>query len=110
VVDDSFWVDLVRAGHPSDHVVWFTKLDVDSDVRIPGARQWAGISYVVLDHQDDLSVHMQADGKPSKDTLSQYPTLGKALAHSRPVATFGVALDAVTIREVDPTTGERRPS
>jgi hypothetical protein len=110
VVDDSFWVDLVRAGHPSDHVVWFTKLDVDSDVRIPGVRQWAGISYLVLDHQDDLSVHMQADGKPSKDTLSQYPTLGKALAHSRPVATFGVALDAVTIRQVDPTTGERRPS
>jgi hypothetical protein len=102
VVDDSFWVDLVRAGHPTDHVVWFTKLDVDSDVRIPGVHQWAGISYVVLDHQDDLSVHMQADGKPSKDTLTQYPTLGKALAHSRTVATFGVGLDAVTVRRVDP--------
>jgi 4-amino-4-deoxy-L-arabinose transferase-like glycosyltransferase len=103
VVDDSFWVDLVRAGHPSDHVVWFTKLDVDSDVRIPGVHQWAGISYVVLDHQDDLSVHMQADGRPSKDTLTQFPTLGKALAHSRTVATFGVALDSVTIRQVDAT-------
>ena len=102
VVDDSFWVDLVRAGHPRDHVIWFTKLDVDSDVRIPGDRQWAGISYVVLDHQDDLSVHMQADGKPSKDTVNQFPTLGKALAHARTVATFGVALDAVTIRQVDP--------
>jgi hypothetical protein len=103
VVDDSFWVDLVRAGHPSDHVVWFTKLDVDKDVRIPGVHQWAGISYVVLDHQDDLSVHMQADGKPSKDTLTQFPTLGNALAHSRTVATFGVALDSVSIRQVDPT-------
>ena len=103
VVDDSFWVDLVRAGHPSNHVVWFTKLDVDSDVRIPGAHQWAGISYLVLDHQDDLSVHVQADGKPSKDTLTQFPTLGKALAHSRVVATFGRRLDAVTIRQVDPT-------
>lgn len=102
VVDDSFWVDLVRAGHPPDHVVWFTKLDVDSDVRIPGTHQWAGISYVVLDHQDDLSVHVQADGQPSKDTLAQFPTLGKALAHSRPVATFGKQLDAVTIRQVDP--------
>jgi ribosomal protein L12E/L44/L45/RPP1/RPP2 len=103
VVDDSFWVDLVRAGHPSDHVVWFTKLDVDKDVRIPGVHQWAGISYVVLDHQDDLSVHMQADGKPSKDTLAQFPTLGNALAHSRTVATFGVALDSVSIRQIDPT-------
>ena len=102
VVDDSFWVDLVRHGHPADHVVWFTKLDVDKDVRIPGAHQWAGISYVVLDHQDDLSVHMQADGKPSKDTLAQFPTLGKALAHARTVATFGIGLDAVTIRQVDP--------
>jgi len=102
VVDDSFWVDLVRAGHPRDHVIWFTKLDVDKDVRIPGDHQWAGISYVVLDHQDDLSVHMQADGKPSKDTVNQFPTLGKALAHARIVATFGVGLDAVTIRQVDP--------
>jgi hypothetical protein len=34
--------------------------------------------------------------------LSQFPTLGKALAHSRTVARFGVALDAVTIRQVDP--------
>jgi len=103
VIDDSFWVDLVRSGHPSDHVVWFTKLDVDKDVRIPGVHQWAGISYLVLDHQDDLSVHIQADGRPSKDTLTQFPTLGKALAHSRVVTTFGNGLDSVTIRRVDPT-------
>jgi 4-amino-4-deoxy-L-arabinose transferase-like glycosyltransferase len=102
VVDDSLWVDLVRAGHPSDHVIWFTKLDVDSDVKIPGTHQWAGISYVVLDHQDDLSVHVQADGRPSKDTLTQFPTLGKALDSSRTVATFGKSLDSVTIRQVDP--------
>ena len=102
VVDDSFWIDLVRAGHASDHVIWFTKLDVDKDVRIPGTHQWAGISYVVLDHEDDLSVHMQADGRPSKDTLSQFPTLGKALEYSRTVASFGTGLDAITIRAVDP--------
>jgi Dolichyl-phosphate-mannose-protein mannosyltransferase len=103
VVDDSFWVDLVEAGHPADHVVWFTKLDVDKDVRIPGDHQWAGISYVVLDHQDDLSVHVQGDGKPSKDTLTLFPTLGKALLYSRVVASFGTGLDAVTIRRVDPS-------
>jgi hypothetical protein len=102
VVDDSFWVDLVRSGHPTDRVIWFTKLDVDKDVRIPGVHQWAGISYVVLDHADDLSVHMQADGRPSKDTMAQFPTLGKALSYSRTVATFGTGLDAITIRQVDP--------
>jgi 4-amino-4-deoxy-L-arabinose transferase-like glycosyltransferase len=102
VVDDSFWVDLVRAGHPADHVVWFTKLDVDKDVRIPGTHQWAGISYVVLDREDDLSVHIQADGKPSRDTLTAYPTLGKALRYSRVVASFGNGLDSITIRAVDP--------
>jgi hypothetical protein len=107
VVDDSFWVDLVRAGHPRDHVIWFTKLDVDKDVRIPGDHQWAGISYVVLDHQDDLSVHLQNDGKPSKDTLAQFPTLGKALRYSRTVATFGTGLDSVTIRAVDPALAEQ---
>jgi 4-amino-4-deoxy-L-arabinose transferase-like glycosyltransferase len=110
VVDDSLWVDLVRAGHPTDHVIWFTKLDVDSDVRIPGTHQWAGISYVVLDHQDDLSVHMQADGRPSKDTLTQFPTLGKALAYSRTVATFGRQLDTVTIRAVDPALATTKPA
>ncbi len=109
VVDDSFWVDLVRAGHPSDHVIWFTKLDVDKDVKIPGDHQWAGISYVVLDHQDDLSVHMQADGKPSKDTLSQFPTLGRALLYSRVAATFGSGLDSVTIRQVDPALADPKP-
>jgi hypothetical protein len=108
VVDDSFWVDLVRAGHPPDHVVWFTKLDVDKDVRIPGTHQWEGISYVVLDHEDDLSVHMQADGRPSKDTLTQFPTLGKALLYSSAVASFGTGLDAVTIREVEPRLAQPR--
>jgi 4-amino-4-deoxy-L-arabinose transferase-like glycosyltransferase len=103
VVDDSFWVDLVRAGHPSTHVVWFTKLDVDKDVHIPGAHQWEGISYIVLDHEDDLSAHVQADGKPSKDTLAQFPTLGLGLKYSSVVASFGAGLDAVTIRAVDPS-------
>jgi Dolichyl-phosphate-mannose-protein mannosyltransferase len=102
VVDDSFWVDLVRFGQPKDHVIWFTKLDVDKDVRIPGDHQWAGISYIVLDHQDELSTHMQNDGKPSKNTLDMFPTLGKALLYSRVVASFGIGLDTITVRQVDP--------
>src|SRR5205085_5800008 len=40
VVDDSYWVDLVDAGFAPSHVVWFTKLDVDSAVRLPATPQW----------------------------------------------------------------------
>jgi hypothetical protein len=100
-------VDLVRSGHPADHVIWFTKLDVDPEVRIPANPQWTGISYVVLDHQDDLSVHLQGDDKPSKDTLIQTPTLGNALQHSRTVARFGSGLDQISIRQVDRAIGAK---
>ena len=52
---------------------------------------------------DHNLLHMQADGRPSKDTLTQFPTLGKALQYSRTVASFGTGLDAITIRAVDPS-------
>ncbi|HSV66234.1 MAG TPA: glycosyltransferase family 39 protein [Mycobacteriales bacterium] len=102
VVDDAYWVDLVRAGYPADHVIWFTKLDVDKDVKLPGSPPWKGIDYLLLDQQDDLSLHVQADGKPSKDTLRLFLTVGEALRHARPVARFGVGLDSVSIRQVVP--------
>jgi len=104
VVDDAFWVDLVRAGFPQEQVIWFTKLDVDKDVKLPSQPPWKAIDYVVLDHQDDLSVHLQSDGKPSKDTLDLFPTLGRAVQHARVTQTFGAGLDSVTIRKVDPLT------
>jgi hypothetical protein len=105
VVDDSLWVDLVRAGFPEDHVIWFTKLDVDKDVKIPGSPQWTGINYVVLDHQDELSLHLKIDGKPSKETLMLFPTLGRALDHSSTVSGFGIGLDGISVRRVDPNPG-----
>jgi hypothetical protein len=108
VTTDSLWVDLVRANYPSKRVIWYTKLDVDKDVRIPDSPQWAGIDYVVLDQQDDLSVHVQDDGLPSKDTIALFPTLGGALKHSRLVASFGGGLDRITIRMVDPSIGLHR--
>jgi hypothetical protein len=109
VVDDAFWVDLVRAGFPRDHVIWFTKLDVDKDVKLPGSPAWKAIDYIVLDHQDDLSVHLQSDGSPSKDTLTLFPTLGKAVQHARPVAVFGTGLDQISVRSVDPLAGAESP-
>jgi hypothetical protein len=109
VVSDSLWVDLVRSGFPASHVIWFTKLDVDSDVRLPHDPQWAGIDYIVVDKQDDLSLHIQNDGKPSRDTLDLTPTLGKALAHSRLVQRFGEDPDSMTVRKVDPKMRVNRP-
>ena len=102
VVDDSLWVDLVNAGFAPSHVVWFTKLDVDSAVTLPATPAWKGIDYVVVDHQDDLSLHVQDDGKPSPTTLGMFPTIGQALRHVSATQTFGVGLDAITVRHVDP--------
>ncbi len=102
VVDDSLWVDLVNAGFAPSHVVWFTKLDVDSAVTLPATPAWKGIDYVVVDHQDDLSLHVQDDGKPSPATLGMFPTIGQALRHVSATQTFGVGLDAITVRRVDP--------
>ena len=98
-----------RAGYPryARHLVHQARRRQRREAaRLPAV---GGIDYVLLDHQDDLSVHLQADGQPSKDTLDLFPTLGKALQHSRPVATFGTGLDTVTVRAVDPGTA-RRPS
>jgi Dolichyl-phosphate-mannose-protein mannosyltransferase len=102
VVDDSLWVDLVHAGFAPSHVIWFTKLDVDSAVKLPAKPQWKGIDYVVVDHQDDLSLHIQDDGHPSPATLSMFPTIGQALRHVSTTHTFGVGLDAISVRTVDP--------
>ena len=102
VVDDSLWVDLVNAGFAPSHVIWFTKLDVDTAVRLPATPQWKGIDYVVVDHQDDQALHVQDDGKPSPTTLALFPTMGQALRHVASTRSFGAGLDAITIRTVDP--------
>ena len=107
VVNDSLWVDLIRAGYPSSNVIWFTKLDVDPDVQLDG--DWRAVKYIVLDHQDDLSLHIQADGRPSKDTMRLFPTIGRALQHSRTVGRYGSGRDAITVRQVSPAFGVTAP-
>jgi hypothetical protein len=102
VVDDAFWVDLVRHGYPRDRVIWFTKLDVDPSITLPGAHPWRSISYIMLDYEDAMSVHLTADAAPSPDTRAQYPTLARALTAARRVETFGVGQDQVYVWRVDP--------
>jgi hypothetical protein len=103
VVDDSLWVDLVRSGFAPSHVIWFTKLDVDKDVRLPKTKPWSGIDYIVIDHQDELSLHLNTDGSPSAATLALFPTMGEALLRSAVAASFGTGGDRITVRRVDPT-------
>ncbi|MCW2605110.1 MAG: hypothetical protein JWN61_3245 [Pseudonocardiales bacterium] len=112
VVDDSLWVDLVRSGFSPSHVIWFTKLDVDKDVKLPADNPWTGIDYIVIDHQDELALHLNLDGKPSEATLALFPTMGQALLRSAVAASFGTAGDTITVRRVDPRTIPRslRPS
>lgn len=110
VVDDAFWVDLVRDGHPRDKVIWFTKLDVDPGVRLHGPESWRGIDYVLIDQQDALSVHLNSDWTPSRDTMTMFPTLGRALAHSTMVASFGSGLDRAVAFRVDRRSSARPSS
>lgn len=102
VVDDSLWVDLVRAGYSPDRVIWFTKLDVDKDVRLPKVDGWKSVDYVIVDHQDELSLHLTTDGKASPATIAQFPTLGQAILHSTVVAGFGSDGDTIAVRQVHP--------
>ncbi len=103
VVDDAFWVDLVRHGHPRSKVIWFTKLDVDKDVALPVKGAWRRIDYLLLDRQDTLSLHLNDDLTPSPDTRAQFPTIGRALDHSRLVASFGEPQDRALIWRISPS-------
>ncbi len=102
VVDDSLWVDLIRHGYNRDRIIWFTKLDVDPQLKLPKTNAWQALDYVVLDHQDQLSVHLNSDGTAGSPTLHQFPTLGKAIKYSQVVGTFGTGLDEMTIWRVIP--------
>ena len=100
VVDDAFWVDLVRSGFRQKRTIWFTKLDVDPDVKLPVTPAWKGIDYVMLTYQDEMSVHLTLDDQASAATAAQFPTLAGALRHSTIVGRFGSGKDRVVVWRV----------
>lgn len=102
VVDDAFWVDLVQHGFQQQRTIWFTKLDVDSAVKLPTKPEWKGIDYIVLTYQDEMSLHLTLDDVASPATVRQFPTLGAALTHSQIVGKFGSGIDRVVIWRVLP--------
>ena len=87
IVDDSMWVDLVRAGFDRDQVVWFYKVDTDPAVAAQAPDGWVDYDYVVSTNSirafpDELSV------------------VGDAIANSTVIASYGEAGSEVEIRRV----------
>jgi hypothetical protein len=96
LVDDTLYVDLVRAGfEPRFGVVWFYKLDFTTNLdpsvarNLPGG--WRAFDYVV-------------STPVIRSALEQNPTgleqVRLALRHSRPVTTFGYGERRVEVRRI----------
>jgi hypothetical protein len=102
LVDDTLYVDLVRDGfRPQFGVVWFYKLDFTTNLDPSVARAlpkgWRSFDYVV-------------STAVIRSALAQNPTgliqVRRALANSRPVATFGKGVQRVELRRITgPGTG-----
>ena len=87
VVDDSMWVDLVRAGFPRDNVIWYYKVDTDPAVQALAPNGWQDYDYVVSTN----SMRTFPDGSP---------TVSKALENAVEVAQFGTGDRAVDIYRI----------
>jgi hypothetical protein len=96
LVDDTMYVDLVRAGfEPRFGVVWFYKLDfttnLDPSIAANLPQGWRAFDYVV-----STRVIRSALAR-NRGRLRQ---VRLALANSRPVATFGSGPDRVEVRRI----------
>jgi hypothetical protein len=96
LVDDSYYVDLVRAGFaPRFGVVWFYKLDFSHNLDPSIVRHlpqgWRAFDYVVSSPVVRAALAQDPGG------LNQ---VRLALRHSRPVATFGTGSDRVEVRRL----------
>ncbi|MET0493145.1 MAG: hypothetical protein ABW000_08445 [Actinoplanes sp.] len=88
VVDDVLWLDCVNAGYQPDNVIWFYKLDLDSEVaeRLPDG--WRDVDYIVSTpalRQDPGSL----------------PTVSTLLTNSTVIASYGPDSGPIEIRRVD---------
>jgi len=86
LVDDSLWVDLVRAGRDRRDVVWYYKPDTDAAV----TSGWQNYDWIVT-----------SDSVRSDPT--SFPTVQGALANSRTVAQFGEGDRRVEVRRIGAT-------
>ncbi|MEU3279920.1 ArnT family glycosyltransferase [Streptomyces antibioticus] len=93
LVDDALWLDLVHAGYrPGLGAIWFYKADLDPAVTKTLPNSWRDIDYVVA------SPTVRRDAR-------DLPSVGAALEHSTPVATFGTGEDRIEIRRIQTVSG-----
>ena len=84
VVDDSMWVDFVRAGFPRNNVTWYYKVDTDPAVQALAPNGWRDYDYVISTN----SMRTYPDGSP---------TVAQALGNAVEVASFGAGDKAVQV-------------
>src|SRR5262245_7362881 len=88
IVDDAFWVDLIRDGRNRHNVVWAYKVDTDEQVQGWAPKGWTDYDWVVS------TPSMRANMPPNG-------ILTDAVAHSQPAATFGSGGTRVEVLRVD---------
>jgi hypothetical protein len=88
IVDDAFWLDLIRDGRDRRNVVWAYKVDTDEQVQGWAPHGWTDYDWVVS------TVSLRA-GMPPNGVFAD------AVAHSQPAATFGYGSERVDVLRVD---------
>jgi hypothetical protein len=88
IVDDAFWVDLIRDGRDRHAVVWAYKVDTDDQVQGWAPKGWTDYDWVVA--TTNLRANMPPNG-----------ILADAVAHSQPAAAFGSGRTRVEVLRVD---------
>jgi hypothetical protein len=87
LVDDTYWVDLVRDAFNPKNTVWFYKFDLDSAVVRQFPAGWPDVDYIVS------TVVMRGQ-------LPNLPRVKETIDHSVVVARFTAGSDPVIIRRV----------
>ena len=97
IVDDALWVDLVDDSRDRRNVIWSYKVDTDEQVQNWAPRGWADYEWVV-------STPSMRANMPDQGVLTD------AMAHARPVATFGSGGKRVDVLRVDTDSAASKPA
>ena len=88
IVDDAFWLDLIRGGRDRRNVVWAYKVDTDEQVQGWAPGGWTDYEWVVS------TASLRANMPPTG-------VLTDAVAHAQPAAIFGSGGTRVEVLRVD---------
>lgn len=89
IVDDALWVDLVRSGFDRDNVIWYYKMDTDTEVIEASPNGWRDSDYIIT--TDSMRTFPE-----------QFPQVNQALINSEVVASFGTGPQQVDVRRIYP--------